>query len=141
MDKDKKIVYSEPEEYIPKEIRKKYKVGEFAQEDVTKKKCYIHESGCDTHLDYLELDKRDVFVLDGPKKKEYFITLINEHKRKFEIIITAKEYKELSEINPEIYLPRAAEIINSLPSNILELTPYTMVLILPSTAKSFNELQ
>ena len=90
-------------------------MGEYAHEDVSKKKCYIHESGCDARLDYLELDKREMIVLDGPTKKlyQYLVILTNEYSRKFEVTITAKEYKELSTINPEEYLPRAAEIINS----------------------------
>lgn len=34
----KKIVYAEPADYFPKELRKKYKIGEYAepQEDTTK---------------------------------------------------------------------------------------------------------
>jgi len=30
---EKKIVYVEPADYFPKEIRKKYKLGEFAETD------------------------------------------------------------------------------------------------------------
>lgn len=36
--KNKKIVYSEPAEYIPKELRKKYGVGEYAEKAKTTKK-------------------------------------------------------------------------------------------------------
>ena len=30
----KKIVYAEPAEYIPEDLRKKYKLGEYAENDV-----------------------------------------------------------------------------------------------------------
>ena len=33
----KNVKYSEPKNYIPKEIQKKYGVGEFAKDDKTKK--------------------------------------------------------------------------------------------------------
>ena len=33
MSDNKKIVYSEPADYFPEEIRKKYKLGEYAEED------------------------------------------------------------------------------------------------------------
>ena len=32
----KKIGYSEPKEYIPEELRKKYKIGEFAEDEKEK---------------------------------------------------------------------------------------------------------
>ncbi len=38
MSKPKKIVYSEPVDYFPKEIRKKYKLGEFAESEEKAKK-------------------------------------------------------------------------------------------------------
>ena len=37
MAKTKKIAYSEPSDYFPKEIRKKFKIGEYAQSSTTKK--------------------------------------------------------------------------------------------------------
>ena len=36
--KEKKIVYAEPDDYFPKEIREKYKLGEFAEPDMAKQK-------------------------------------------------------------------------------------------------------
>ena len=33
-----KVTYSEPAEYIPKEIRKKYKLGEYAEKETDKEK-------------------------------------------------------------------------------------------------------
>ena len=40
MDKKKKVTYSEPADFFPKELRKKYGLGEFAEEPkkTTKKK-------------------------------------------------------------------------------------------------------
>ena len=43
-----KIVYAEPEDYFPKEIREKYKLGEFAepeQEDTEAKEEYLVNCG------------------------------------------------------------------------------------------------
>ena len=34
---EKKIVYSEPADYIPEDLRRKYKLGEFAESDMLKK--------------------------------------------------------------------------------------------------------
>lgn len=36
MDDNKKIVYSEPTDYFPEEIRKKYKIGEYSEKDTLK---------------------------------------------------------------------------------------------------------
>ena len=33
MSENKEIVYSEPKDYFPEEIRKEYKLGEYAEED------------------------------------------------------------------------------------------------------------
>ena len=33
----KKIVYSEPADYIPEDLRRKYKLGEFSESDMLKK--------------------------------------------------------------------------------------------------------
>lgn len=33
MKKNREVTYSEPVDYIPKELRKKYKLGEFADEE------------------------------------------------------------------------------------------------------------
>lgn len=34
----KKIIYSEPADYFPKELRKKYQIGEFAPKEEAEKK-------------------------------------------------------------------------------------------------------
>lgn len=36
--RNKKIIYSEPSDYIPKDLRKKYGLGEYAKPETPKKK-------------------------------------------------------------------------------------------------------
>lgn len=36
--RNKKIIYSEPSDYIPKDLRKKYRLGEYAKPETPKKK-------------------------------------------------------------------------------------------------------
>ena len=41
----KKVAYVEPEDYFPKELRKKYKLGECAESDEKQKEEYITDCG------------------------------------------------------------------------------------------------
>lgn len=50
----KKIIYSEPAEYFPKELRKKYKLGEFAEND---KQDNVPEKEATKFSDETEFDK------------------------------------------------------------------------------------
>ena len=53
---DVKIVYSEPEDYFPEDLRKKYKLGEYAEEDsILKYKSYF----------VYDFDFEDIQVAEG----------------------------------------------------------------------------
>ena len=74
MAKDKKIEYVEPTDYIPEEIRKKYKVGEYAEDNVGSKELYVSErqviilkSLLETEIQYL-IDA--IGTEDGEDKKD-----------------------------------------------------------------------
>ena len=55
----KKVVYVEPADYIPKDLRKKYKLGEYAETGDKK----ISEETIDVETDYISKETRKKFKL------------------------------------------------------------------------------
>ena len=55
----KKVVYVEPAEYIPKDLRKKYKLGEYAETGDKD----ISEETMDVETDYISKETRKKFKL------------------------------------------------------------------------------
>ena len=55
----KKVVYVEPADYIPKDLRKKYKLGEYAEMGDKK----ISEETMDVETDYISKETRKKFKL------------------------------------------------------------------------------
>ena len=55
----KKVVYVEPADYIPKDMRKKYKLGEYAETGDKK----ISEETMDVEADYISKETRKKFKL------------------------------------------------------------------------------
>ena len=55
----KKVVYVEPADYIPKDLRKKYKLGEYAEAGDKK----ISEETMDVEADYISKETRKKFKL------------------------------------------------------------------------------
>lgn len=55
----KKVVYVEPADYIPKDLRKKYKLGEYAETGDKK----ISEETMDVEADYISKETRKKFKL------------------------------------------------------------------------------
>ena len=55
----KKVVYVEPADYIPKDLRKKYKLGEYAETGDKK----ISEETMDVETDYISKETRKKFKL------------------------------------------------------------------------------
>ena len=55
----KKVVYVEPADYIPKDLRKKYKLGEYAETGDKK----ISEETTDVETDYISTETRKKFKL------------------------------------------------------------------------------
>ena len=112
---EKKIIYSEPKEYISEELRRKYKLGEFAEEKETFKahyyindNCYIQEGDNCSHLSVIFLD-----VMDDSKRMNHKLSLVDENSKEYEIIIKKEAYDKLSKMNSEAFLKYAVEVINS----------------------------
>ena len=56
----KKVVYVEPADYIPKDLREKYKLGEYAE---TEEKGTSVEKTMDVEVDYISEETRKKFKL------------------------------------------------------------------------------
>ena len=56
----KKVVYVEPADYIPKDLRKKYKLGEYAE---TEEKGTSEDKTMDVEIDYISKETRKKFKL------------------------------------------------------------------------------
>ena len=63
----KKVVYVEPADYIPKDLRKKYKLGEFAE---TEEKKAVDEKTLDVEDGYFSEDTRKKFKLGEYAEKD-----------------------------------------------------------------------
>ena len=63
----KKVVYVEPADYIPKDLRKKYKLGEFAE---TAEKKVVDEKTLDIEDGYFSEDTRKKFKLGEYAEKD-----------------------------------------------------------------------
>ena len=74
----KKVVYVEPADYIPKDLRKKYKLGEYAETGNKK----ISEETMDVETDYISKETRKKFKLGefAEEKVEAEITVTVETK-------------------------------------------------------------
>ena len=110
-----KVIYSEPKEYISEDLRRKYKLGEFAEEKETFKahyyindNYYIQEGDNCSHLSVIFLD-----IMDDCKRMNHKLSLVDEHSKEFEIIIKKEAYDKLSKMNDENFLKYAVEVINS----------------------------
>ena len=74
----KKVVYVEPADYIPKDLRKKYKLGEYAETGDKE----ISEATMDVETDYISKETRKKFKLGefAEEKVEPKITVTVETK-------------------------------------------------------------
>lgn len=65
----KQVVYVEPADYIPKDLRKKYKLGEFAEEKVEPK------------INVTVKTKNGTFTANGVDGVEKLIEVLNKNRR------------------------------------------------------------
>ena len=114
---EKKIVYSEPKEYFTPEARKIFEEAPRTTKLLSwffkKKKYYIHDTGVDSLLEFIDIVELDEYVLDGPRKKSYIIYLTNEYKREYDVTISKKECNKLLKLDEDELLKAVADIINA----------------------------
>ena len=95
MDQDIKIVYAEPADYFPEEIRKKYKLGEFAEEKtVLGRNVYIGKIKNDI-LDVKTLVFAESEEEAKEKVKQKFIRDLDVfyHENEIEVCLFSEKYK------------------------------------------------
>ena len=63
----KKVVYVEPADYFPKDLRKKYKLGEFAE---TAEKEIVDDKTMDVEVDYISEETRKKFKIGEYAEKD-----------------------------------------------------------------------
>ena len=63
----KKVVYVEPADYIPKDLRKKHKLGEYAE---TEENGASEEKTMDVEVDYISKETRKKFKLGEYAEKD-----------------------------------------------------------------------
>ena len=113
---EKKIVYSEPKEYFTPEQRKVFeeapRTTKLLSSFFKNKKYYIHDTGVDSLLEFIDIVELDEYVLDGPRKKSYIIYLTNEYKREYDVTISKKECDKLLKLEEDELLMAVADVIN-----------------------------
>lgn len=113
----KEIVYSEPKEYFTPEQRRVFEEAPGTTKLLSwffkNKNYYIHDTGVDSLLEFIDIVELDEYVLDGPRKKTYIIYLINEHKREYDVTISKKECNKLLKLDGDELLKAVADTINA----------------------------
>lgn len=113
----KEIVYSEPKEYFTPEQRRVFEEAPITTKLLSwffkNKNYYIHDTGVDSLLEFIDIVELDEYVLDGPRKKTYIIYLTNEHKREYDVTISKKECNKLLKLDEDELLKAVADTINA----------------------------
>lgn len=113
----KEIVYSEPKEYFTPEQRRVFEEAPRTTKLLSwffkNKNYYIHDTGVDSLLEFIDIVELDEYVLDGPRKKTYIIYLTNEHNREYDVTISKKECNKLLKIDEDELLKAVADTINA----------------------------
>lgn len=113
----KEIVYSEPKEYFTPEQRRVFEEAPRTTKLLSwffkNKNYYIHDTGVDSLLDFIDIVELDEYVLDGPRKKTYIIYLTNEHNREYDVTISKKECNKLLKLDEDELLKAVADTINA----------------------------
>ena len=118
----KEIGYSEPKEYFTPEQRRVFEEAPRTTKLLSwffkNKNYYIHDTGVDSLLEFIDIVELDEYVLDGPRKKTYIIYLTNEHKREYDVTISKKECNKLLKLDEDELLKAVADTINAKESEI-----------------------
>lgn len=113
----KEIVYSEPKEYFTPEQRRVFEEAPRTTKLLSwffkNKNYYIHDTGVDLLLEFIDIVELDEYVLDGPRKKTYIIYLTNEHNREYDVTISKKECNKLLKLDEDELLKAVADTINA----------------------------
>lgn len=113
----KEIFYSEPKEYFTPEQRRVFEEAPRTTKLLSwffkNKNYYIHDTGVDSLLEFIDIVELDEYVLDGPRKKTYIIYLTNEHNREYDVTISKKECNKLLKLDEDELLKAVADTINA----------------------------
>lgn len=113
----KEIVYSEPKEYFTPEQRRVFEEAPRTTKLLSwffkNKNYYIHDTGVDSLLEFIDIVELDEYVFDGPRKKTYIIYLTNEHNREYDVTISKKECNKLLKLDEDELLKAVADTINA----------------------------
>lgn len=113
----KEIFYSEPKEYFTPEQRRVFEEAPRTTKLLSwffkNKNYYIHDTGVDSLLEFIDIVELDEYVLNGPRKKTYIIYLTNEHNREYDVTISKKECNKLLKLDEDELLKAVADTINA----------------------------